>query len=123
MKRLVSSILLGTTVLGASMSARAATLFTAPLPGGGAGVYCQVVNVSTGPRDVTITIRDANATVVNTQTCSALATGRSCTLAVPGAFTPPHSCRIDVDGAKTTVRGSLVRLTSDGVPAVALPAE
>ena len=32
-----------------SASALAATLFTAPLPGGGAGVFCQVLNVSASP--------------------------------------------------------------------------
>jgi hypothetical protein len=110
-------------LVAASPVARAATLFTAPLPGGGAGVFCQVVNVSSAPRDVTIEVRDANALVVNTQTCAALAVSRSCSLAVPGAGTSPHSCRFDVNGAKTTVRASIVRGTSDGTPAVALPAE
>jgi hypothetical protein len=37
--------------------------------------------------------------------------------------TAPHFCRVDVDGGKKTVRASIVRLTSDSVPAVALAAE
>ena len=120
MRKLVAMALGITGLAGPLM---AATLFTAPLPGGGAGVYCQAVNVTTAPRDVSLPIFAAGGQVVNTLTCSALPTQNSCTLAVPGAFTAPHTCRIDVVGAKTTVRGSLVRLTSEGVPAVALPAQ
>jgi hypothetical protein len=123
MKLLVTVVVLGASVMGVSPSVRAATLFTAPLPGGGAGVFCQAVNVSTASRDVTITILDANAMAVNSQTCSALAVLHSCALAVPGAGTSPHFCRIDVDGVKTSVRGSIVRSTNEGVPAVALPAQ
>jgi hypothetical protein len=115
--------LLGAFVIGFSPAVPAATLYTAPVPGGGAGVFCQAVNVSAAPRDVTIAVRDANALVVNSQTCTSLAVSHSCSLAVPGAGTSPHSCRFDVDGAKTTVRASIVRGTSDGTPAVALPAE
>ena len=122
MKLLVPVIALGASLMAGN--APAVTLFTAPLPGGGAGVYCQVVNVSAGPRDVTIVIFDSHGTPVNNQTCTGLAVLNSCTLGVPGAGTAPHACRIDVDGSKTnTVRGSIVRLTSDGVPAVALPAD
>jgi hypothetical protein len=113
----------GVLVVGLSASPRAATLFTAPLPGGGTGVYCQAVNVTPDPRDVTLEVRDATGTTVNTTTCVALDPAHACTLAVPGAGTPPHSCRIDVAGSKKTVRASIVRLTSDSVPAVALPAE
>jgi hypothetical protein len=123
MKPRVTAGLLAASLVGVSPVALAATLYTAPLPGGGAGVYCQAVNVSPAPRDVTIAVRDANAAVVNTNTCPALATDRACTLAVPGAGTAPHSCRFDVTGSKGTVRASIVRLTSDGIPAVALPAE
>jgi len=122
MKLLVPVAAMGASIMSAS--ALAATLFTAPLPGGGSGVYCQVLNVSTSPQNVTITIFDSHATPVNSQTCSGLASLNSCPLAVPGAGVAPHACRIDVDGSKTSiVRGSIVRLTSDGVPAVALPAE
>jgi hypothetical protein len=123
MKVLVTVVLLGALVMGVSPSVRAATLFAPPLPGGGAGVYCQAVNVSTAPRDVTITILDANALVVNSHACPALAVLHSCTLGVPGAGTAPHFCRVDVNGTKATVRASIVRLMSDGTPAVALPAE
>jgi hypothetical protein len=121
--RLLVTIVLGALVVGVSPAVRAATLFTAPLPGGGAGVFCQAVNVSTAPRDVTIRVLDANAMTVNTQTCTALAVLQACSLGVPGAFTAPHFCRFDVNGVKSTVRASIVRLTSDGVPAVALPAD
>jgi hypothetical protein len=124
MKLLVTAVLLGASVIGVSPAVQAATLFTAPLPGGGAGVYCQAVNVTTAPRDVTITVLDANAMVVNSQTCTALAASHSCTLAVPGAGTSPHFCRFDVDGVKSAVRASIVRLAGDPQqPAVALPAQ
>jgi len=123
MRRFGTVLLSGVIVMGASSSLRAATLFTAPLPGGGAGVYCQAVNVSTAPRDVTLEIRDAVGMTVNTVTCAALDVAHGCTIAVPGAGTPPRSCRVDVVGSKKTVRASIVRLTADSVPAVALPAE
>jgi hypothetical protein len=123
MSRFGTGLMSGVLVVGMISSPRAATLFTAPLPGGGTGVYCQAVNVSTDPRDVTLEISDATGTTVNTVTCAALDVAHSCTLAVPGAGTAPHACRIDVAGSKKTVRASIVRLTSDSVPAVALPAE
>jgi hypothetical protein len=123
MRALVTLALLGPAVAGSVSVAGAATLFTPPLPGGGAGVYCQAVNVSTAPRTVTLTISDATSAFTINHTCSGLAGLATCTLAVPGAGTAPHFCRVDVDGGKKTVRASIVRLTSDSVPAVALAAE
>jgi hypothetical protein len=122
MKPFTAAISFGILIVGTSAPLHAGTLFTPPLPGGGAGVYCQAVNVTTSPRDVTVAISDADGTAL-TATCAALGTMKSCTLAVPGFGTAPHACRIDVAGGKSTVRGSLVRLTSDGVPAVAVPAQ
>jgi len=122
MKPLALAVSLGILIVGTSHPLHAGTLFTPPLPGGGAGVYCQAVNVTTSPRDVTLTITDANA-IAQTSTCVALGASRSCTLAVPGFGLAPHACRIDVAGGKTTVRASLVRLTSDGVPAIAVAAQ
>lgn len=123
MKLLIIVGLLGAVVLGVSASIEASTLFTPPLPGGGAGVFCQVVNVAAAPRDVTISIFDSTGDMVNQTTCTALAFSNACSLAVPGAGVSPHFCRVDVEGGKATVRASIVRSTSDGVPAVALPAE
>jgi hypothetical protein len=122
MKPFVTVLSLGMLIVGTSKPLHAGTLFTPPLPGGGAGVYCQAVNVTTSPRDVTLAISAANGTA-QTTTCAALGAMQSCTLAVPGFGPAPHACRIDVVGGKTTVRASLVRLTSDGVPAVAVAAQ
>lgn len=113
----------GALFVGINVAVDAATLYTPPLPGGGAGVFCQVLNATATPRDVTITIFDSNALTVNTATCADLPGFHACSLAVPGAGIAPHSCRIDAEGGKATVRASIVRMTSDGVPAVALSAE
>jgi hypothetical protein len=123
MKRLATAGLFGALIAGVSVTTYGATLFTPPLPGGGAPVFCQALNATATPRNVTITIFDANAHTVNTTTCANLDGFHACTLGVPGAFVSPHSCRIDFDGPKATVRGSIVRADSDGFPAVALPAE
>jgi hypothetical protein len=123
MKLLGTAGLFGALIAGASVTTYGATLFTPPLPGGGAGVFCQALNATATPRDVTITIFDANAQTVNTATCANLDAFHACTLAVPGAGASPHSCRIDTEGGKATVRASIVRGDSTGFPAVALPAE
>jgi hypothetical protein len=122
MKPILAAVSFGMLIVGTSHPLHAGTLFTPPLPGGGAGAYCQATNVTTSPRDVTLAITDANG-IAQTVTCAALGPMRSCTLAVPGFGLSPHTCRIDVAGGKSTVRASLVRLTGDGTPAIAIAAQ
>ncbi len=81
-------------------------------------------NVTAAPRDVTISIFDSTGDMVNTTSCVDLAFLNACSLGVPGAGVAPHFCRIDVEGVKGSVRGSIARLEpTGGVPAAALPAE
>jgi hypothetical protein len=102
-------------LLALAGSAGAATLRTGPLARGTSGPFvCDVANASTKPREVVISILNPAGDVVIATTPTVLTPGQL--LSTSNTAVGGRSCRVDVKGARKTVRVSFYVLEVDGNP-------
>ena len=118
MKMIVFCLVLTFVLSGVSS---AATLFSPPLVAEGSHVLdCYLVNVSDQPRQVTIQVFDREGDIVKTVE-TVLGPGKEDVARTTSAQRGRY-CKFVVDGAKSTVRGSIL-VRKVGVGAIsALPA-
>jgi hypothetical protein len=99
-------VLTAALVLAVGGVANAATLYAGPLSFFFEGqARCFVVNVSTMPRAITLTLLSSSGGEIDDKTCSSVAPGGSCFL---DSGSGGNYCRIEVAGGKGLVPQAVV---------------